>query len=575
MPSKLLAFFALPCFVLAGIATCAQSTSSAAEPRLEQASKDIEALLKEWAPETGPGCVYAAAKDGRTLFTRTYGMADLEHDVPITAESVFNVGSVSKQFTAAAALLLAQDGKLRLDDDIRKYLPEMPDYGRPITIRHLLNHTSGLREWTQLEPLSGRPLNWHAYRNADVLKIAARQRSLNHAPGDRYSYTNTGYVLLAIIVERVSGSSLPEFTRERLFKPLGMNSTGWDDNPRRIVKHRANGYRKAVSKSGAPAYVKAETESGVGNTYGSASLLTTAGDLLIWNNALDAGSLGAFVTTELQRKGVLNDGRTISYGAGLTILNENGQDIILHDGGLPGFKSILARFPRSRFSNVVLCNSDEAQPILISRKIAFALQPASFSRPEPAAKTDSGVTLTPQQLAVRTGVFIIEQTGYPVVITADNGHLVVDKELMETISETHFRSGAWGELVFKTPDVVERIIDEKTGRGEVQTLRRLDATIPDEAQLSEFTGRYTSDEADGSYSVVVEKGALMLKGSDLFGRQVGPSFPVSPVARDLFRTPGVILRFNRGQEGKVNSLDLTNNRIRALRFYRALAAPAP
>ncbi|MDQ3917608.1 MAG: beta-lactamase family protein, partial [Acidobacteriota bacterium] len=312
MPSKLLALFALPCFVIAGIA---QTPPPAAEPRLEQAFKDIDALLKEWAPGVGPGCVYAAARDGRTLFTRTYGMADLEHDVPVTAESVFNVGSVSKQFTAAAALLLVQDGKLRLDDDIRKYLPEMPDYGRPITIRHLLNHTSGLREWTQLESLSGRPLNWHAYRNADVLKIAARQRGLNHAPGDRYSYTNTGYVLLAIIVERVSGSSLPEFTRERLFKPLGMNSTGWDDDPRRIVKHRANGYRKAASKSGAPVYAKAESVSGVGNTYGSASLLTTVGDLLIWNDALDSGSLGAFVTTELQRKGVLNDGRTISYGA--------------------------------------------------------------------------------------------------------------------------------------------------------------------------------------------------------------------------------------------------------------------
>src|SRR5215216_3054089 len=199
MSSKLLTGIALPCFLLAGTTARSQTSPSTAEPRLAQALKEIDSSLKGWGPETGPGCIYAAAKDGRTLFSRAYGMADLEHDVPITAGSVFNAASIAKQFTAAAILLLVQDGKLRLDDDIRKYMPEMPDYSTPITIRHLLNHTSGLREWNDLEELSGRPPHWRFYDNADVLKIASRQRSLNHAPGERWAYTNTGYILLAII----------------------------------------------------------------------------------------------------------------------------------------------------------------------------------------------------------------------------------------------------------------------------------------------------------------------------------------------------------------------------------------
>jgi CubicO group peptidase (beta-lactamase class C family) len=158
MSSRVLALIALSCFLIAGTTARSQTSPSTAEPQLAQALKEIDSLLKQWGPETGPGCIYAAAKDGRTLFIRAYGRADLEQDVPIAAGSVFNAASIAKQFTAAAVLLLVQDGKLRLDDDIRKYLPEMPDYGTPITTRHLLNHTSGLREWSAVEELSGRPL---------------------------------------------------------------------------------------------------------------------------------------------------------------------------------------------------------------------------------------------------------------------------------------------------------------------------------------------------------------------------------------------------------------------------------
>ncbi len=555
----------LPSLLFAGNVSGQQSTISDADrQRLARAFAEIDASLKASGPETGPGCSYAAAKRGQVLFSRSYGMAELEHDVPVTEKTVFNAASVAKQFTAAAILLLVQDGKLQLSDDARKYLPEMPNYGTPITIRNLLNHTSGLREWSTVEELSGRPLFWRFHENADVLQVASRQNSLNHAPGERLSYTNTGYILLAIILERVSGKSLAEFTSERLFKPYGMKLTRWTNDLRQVVKHRATGYYKPAVQTGDSPYVRAVLT--IGNVYGSGGLLTTVGDLLLWNNVLDSGRLGGFITNELQRKTVLNDGRSVSYGAGLYLLNYKDHEWIWHSGGTNGFRSTLDRFPQSGLSIAVLCNSDHAQARLISSKIADALLPETVSQPEPT-KTENLIALTTEQLARFTGLFIIEQTGFPVMITAENGKLVVDKEPMETVNENLFRSpGPWGELVFKTPDLAERVV--KTEPDGLQTLRRVNGTIPLEKQLAEFTGRYISDEAEGSYTIVVDKDTLMLKGSDLNGRKFGPSFSIRPIARDLFQISNRMIRFNRDPEGKVTSFDFTTERVRALRFNR-------
>jgi CubicO group peptidase (beta-lactamase class C family) len=211
-----------------------------------------------------------------------YGQADLEHPEPLTAATIFETGSLAKQFTAAAMLLLVQDGKLSLDDDIRRYLPEMPDYGTPITVRHLLTHTSGLREQWSLMTLTGNGPGTQAHTMPMILDLASRQRGLNFKPGAEFLYTNTNYALAAIIIERVSGQSLQRFTDQRLFQPLGMRETRWREDFRTVVPGRATAY--------APAGDGFIANMPFTNVYGNGGLLTTVGDLLRWNAFLDKPS---------------------------------------------------------------------------------------------------------------------------------------------------------------------------------------------------------------------------------------------------------------------------------------------
>jgi len=271
----------------------------------------VDALFKTWDRSDAPGCVVGVKRAAATPLVRSYGAADLEHGVPNMPDTVFEAGSVSKQFTAAAILLLAGEQRLRLGDDIRKHLPEMPDYGTIITIADLLGHTSGLRDWGEVEAMAGWPRTSRTYAPGDALDIAARQRRLNFPAGTAYSYTNTGYNLAALIVGRVAGESLADFTRHRFFGPLGMGHTQWRDDFTRVVANRAIAYRHA--EDGYRQQMPFE------NTYGHGGLLTTVADLLRWNDALSAGELGPFVTAELVRPTTLRDGRAIGYGRGLFV----------------------------------------------------------------------------------------------------------------------------------------------------------------------------------------------------------------------------------------------------------------
>src|SRR5687767_9705433 len=202
----------------------------------------VDEIFKEFTVPGSPGCTVAVYQDGTTVLSRAYGMANLDHDVPLTPSSIFHVASVSKQFTATAILLLAQDGKLSLDDDIRTHVPELPDFGKKITIRHLANHTSGIRDQWDLLGLAGWRYSRDLITDDDVLELLARQQDLNFSPGERHLYSNSGFTLMAVIVKRVSGQSFREFTSERIFKPLGMTSTHFRDNFAEIVKNQAYGY---------------------------------------------------------------------------------------------------------------------------------------------------------------------------------------------------------------------------------------------------------------------------------------------------------------------------------------------
>jgi CubicO group peptidase (beta-lactamase class C family) len=283
-------------------------------------------------------------------------MANLEHDIPITPASIFHVASVSKQFTAASIMLLAADGKLSLDDDIRKHLPEIPDYGHPITIRHLLTHTSGLRDqWDLLIMARGGRFEENRITESDVLEIVVRQKGLNFTPGTEYLYSNTGYTLAGTIVRRVSGKSLRTFADERIFRPLGMTSTHFHDDYTMIVPGRAAGYGRTGTgwRVSLPNY----------DTYGATSLFTTVGDLLKWeaNHARPVVGSDAMLRA-MATSATLANGDTTTYGLGLATSLFRGVRLVGHGGADAGYRTWSGRVPEHGLALVVLCNASSANP---------------------------------------------------------------------------------------------------------------------------------------------------------------------------------------------------------------------
>ena len=341
----------------------------------------VDGVFAQWNSPTSPGCTVAAAEGGRTILERAYGMADLEHEVRNTPATIIEGGSVSKQFTSAAIVLLALDGKLSLDDDVRKYLPEVPDYGKTITIRHMMTHTSGLRDWGSVAGITGWPRGRRAHSHADVLDIVSRQRALNFEPGHEYSYSNTGYNLLAVIVDRVSGMPFAEFTKQRLFQPVGMTNTQWRDDFTRVVKGRAIGY--------SPRPGGFSIDMPFENVHGNGGLLTTVGDLLKWTENLETGRVGGPAFLEMMhRRGVLNDGNTIGYASGLMIGTYRGVPEVSHTGSTAGYRAFLTRYPAQNLAIALLCNAGNANPGGLGHQVADVM--LGDRAPEPVRPAQAG-----------------------------------------------------------------------------------------------------------------------------------------------------------------------------------------
>ncbi|HEX2641319.1 MAG TPA: serine hydrolase domain-containing protein, partial [Pyrinomonadaceae bacterium] len=306
------------------IASAAQVTEK--ERVIAGADRAFEKVVKAYVAP-GPGCAVGASFNGEPVFEKAFGLAEMEHNIPNTPQTIFESGSVAKQFTAGAIVLLQQDGKLKIDDPVRKYIPELPDYGRPLTIRHILTHTAGLRDWGSVMELTGAGRGDRVVTQDIALDVIARQKSLDFEPGSEYSYSNSGYNLAAIIVERVSGQKFGDFVRDRIFKPLGMNNSSWRDDYRRLVPGRAQAYSREGPK--APWMLNMP----IMNVVGNGGMLTTVGDWLKWNAALDAKTLGAPFVEALETQGILNDGRKISYALGLDVGSYKGIKEIAHSGG--------------------------------------------------------------------------------------------------------------------------------------------------------------------------------------------------------------------------------------------------
>jgi len=435
-------------------------------------SATVNAVFSRWSAAT-PGCAVGVGVNGTPVLERAYGMADLEHDVPNTPQTIFEAGSVSKQFTAAAVLLLAREGKLSIDDPVRTYVPEVPDYGVPLTIRHMLTHTSGLRDWGEVAAVAGWPRGTRAHTHAHVLDIVSRQKALNFTPGTHWSYSNTGYNLAAVIVSRVSGQSFADFSRDRIFAPLGMTQTSWRDDYTRIVKRRAIAYDQ-----GTDGY---HEEMPFENVHGNGGLLTTVGDLLRWNENFVTPTVGdaAFVREE-QTPGHFTDGRAHDYAFGLYVRTYRGVDEVSHSGSTAGYRAFLVRYPDQHVSVAVLCNAGNANPTQYAHAVADAYLGDALPRAQPS---ESGSRATPAppfhpsavDLASYPGRYTSDEAETVLTVVADGSDLVIERRpdstfRMRPTAQDTFAVPTLGTVTFhRNPD--GKVADLSVGLDRVWDLR--------------------------------------------------------------------------------------------------------
>jgi len=494
---------------------------------------------------------------GRILYKRGYGMADLDHDVSIGPDSVFHVASLSKQFTATAIVLLAQDRGLSLDDDVRKYLPELPDFGTPITIRHLIHHTSGLRDQWDLLQLAGWRYSLDLITDDDVLELFSRQRDLNFKPGEQFLYSNTGYTLLAQIVQRVSRQSFRDFTERRIFEPLGMTNTHFRDDHAEIVKRQAIGYAKSgnVFRLSIPNF----------DTVGPTGLMTTVEDLALWDeNFYQPTADWKSVVEQLLQTGTLNNGQPLTYAFGLQLQKYRGLPVVDHNGADAGYKADLLRFPEQHFSVACLCNVSEANPALLARFVADVFLASEFKEPQPSAiPVETPVTLSQRQLSPYIGLYWDQETESAFRLTLSEGRLMLGSNAMIPVADNRFLVGAL-EVTAEpaTAEVPLRLIVKSGREARAQIFTAAPEVRMTPAQRGEYAGNYQSDEIDGLYRIVDERNSLVLKrpkyGTDL----------LTPTILDYFRGGPGSLHFLRNASGEITGFLMRTGRIRNFQFKR-------
>ena len=518
----------------------------------------VNRAFAPWSNTDGPGCALGVARDGNVVYQNGYGMANLEVDAPITPNTIFHVASVSKQFTAMAIMLLVRDGKLSLDDDIRRHLPELPDYGHKITIRHLLHHTSGLRDQWDLLFLARGRFEENRITESDVLEIVARQKALNFVPGTEYVYSNTGYTLSAIIVKRVSGKSLREFADERIFKPLAMTNTHFHDDYTMVVKGRAAAYVRGADGKwhvSLPNY----------DTYGATSLFTTVGDLLKWDANVWKPTVGDDATLrEMRLSGTLTNGDTTGYGLGIATEVYRGARLVGHSGGDAGYRTYTGRFPEHGLSIVVLCNAGPANPTALTRAVADVYIGSKLAAVEPPAK--AAVSLSREQMDKLAGVYVNEVTGAPVIVAVRRDSLMLGRTVgpvLVPISERRFRIAAQPVVLEFMPNgnVVQTILAYPNPKP--ITLKRFEPARPSRAQMDAYAGTYYSEELGATYSVAATDSTLVFKTrwGTLLGATVRPSYG------DTF-IGDFLVTFTRGRGGKIDGALVGTGRVRNVRFTK-------
>jgi CubicO group peptidase (beta-lactamase class C family) len=553
-------------------------SSLAAQSLSPDLADKVDAVFAKWNRTDSPGCALGVYRDGKILYKHGYGMANLNDDVAITPETVFHVASMSKQFTAASILLLQQQGKLSIDDDVHTYIPELPDFGEKITLRHLMHHTSGLRDQWALLELSGWRYSQDLITDDDVMSVVTKQKELNFKPGERFLYSNTGFTLLALVVKRVSGLSLREFTTKNIFEPLGMTHTHFRDDHEEVIKHDALGYEHDGPEGNGKPFRMDLTNF---DTTGATSLHTTVEDLELWDENFYHPKVGgqALVDAMLHRD-KLNNGELQDYASGLVVGTYKGLPTVDHSGADAGYRSELIRFPEQHFSTSVLCNFADTNPVGLAHQVADILLAKDLKAPtvDAAKKQGEAVTLpalTAAQMTAIAGTYWNREEDDFTVVEVKDGKLELETDTDEFHALKQFEPGhfhvadvPWGndiDLHFIAADAGKpRGLEQSFGGGKAQKFEAVEVFAPSAKQMQAFTGAYTSDEIDLVYRITAENGKLSL----LRARHKPET--LRPMMADTFNGDFGTVHFKRDAKGQVTGFVLNAGRIQNLKFAKKM-----
>jgi CubicO group peptidase (beta-lactamase class C family) len=526
----------------------------------------VDSIFRTWTDAAAPGASVAVTRNGRIIYSQGYGSAQLEYRIPVTPTTIFHVASVSKQFTTFAVALLARDGLLSWDDPVHKHLPELPELGPPITLRHLANHTSGVRDQWQLLTMAGWRMDDVLTRD-QIMHLMSRQRELNFEPGSEYLYSNMGYSVLAEVVERVSGQDFGEFLRDRVFLPLGMIRTHVHSDHTRVVPGRAYSYAPVPGGGWRNAVLSYANQ-------GATSLFTTVEDLARWMAEMEEPVVGdPELWAEMVEPARLNNGETTPYGLGLSVGPYRGLATQGHGGSDAGFRTQLLHFPTERLGVVVFGNASTFNAGGTARRVAEVFLEDRME-PEPERE---GLTPRPR---VEVSSAVLDElagryrlgAGRMVTVSRQGGELRAEGLGDETLALT-----PESETAFWVPAVEGRItfLRERSGRIEglafargpgTQQARRVEVERHTPEELAQYVGTYYSPELDVVYRLVpAEDGSLAVH------RPRQPAVELFPLDRNRFGGSGAGLNtveFSRDEEGRVDGFRISGGRVLNLRFHR-------
>jgi CubicO group peptidase (beta-lactamase class C family) len=560
--------------LLGGLTSCAQSTAQStaqnaarntarntaqnAAPGTADTLARVDSLFRSFTP-AGPGCAVSIIRDGKVIFEKGYGTANLEYDIPIGTRTVFDLASVSKQFTGYAISTLIQQGKISPDDDVHRYLPDLPQLGYPISIRNLIHHTSGLRDWP--ETLHAAGWRWDdVFAFSDILRMVKEQRELDFAPGSQYSYSNTGYNMLAEIVRKVTNQSLRQWEAENIFKPLGMNSTVVMEDYSWIIKQRAvsyypDGNTYKVAMGGLVAY-------------GSSSIFSSIEDLNKWVIFFTKGLRSKDpVVTRMLECDTLSDKKKVDYGYGLVVRPYKGVNTISHDGGWQGYRTLILHFPDDQLSLVLLSNYGFFNTADYGYRIAHLFLGDKLQPDPPRENLSSLPTVTVDTALARkyTGTFQLGP-GWYVTFTMEKGLLMVQAN-----GEDRFSMQPKSDSVYWVPgygSAFHFIKNEKGAFNEVKyrtiLAPRIAALLPDTSQLSQYAGSYYSTELETGYRLSVVNHQLTLHHMRLGDLSLAPDI----AKRDQFSGDVGTLTFTRNPAGVISGFTLSGGRMKHMRFLK-------